>query len=421
MLEVIRQLQGVALTPAVWMSEVFPSRVHGFTARMLEEALCVGDVYWVFAGGGSTDKVAYVLAREGRVALSNDAVVAATEADDSTLDSSLRELYAFIASEGVVSTSDIEISFADANGASLPDSLAELARLGLVTCDSWNAAQAIATRSVAPASPLAYPTRRPMVGSNRRRRSEFARRVKERRSLAPRDATWSATNRIALLGVQRGDDELAATRANILLDRHGVVTRQSLRRDELGWDWRTIYAALSLMELRGEVRRGYFVGGLGGVQFASNDFVESLRERDDVQAGRESLAVIRTSDPAWILDREMLSDDDSIGAELLRDNKLAGATVVMSDRPLLIAYSQCTRIHVSDDADESEIVLAVRLLVEGCMKSGASARVRVREWNGEPVLRSEGAAILEAAGFRRDYPYMVADALTRMVRGAGYH
>ena len=420
-LEVIRQLQGVALTPAVWMAEVFPARVRGFSARMLDEALRLGDVYWVFSGGDSTDKVAFVLAREGRVALSNDAVVAATESDISMLDASLRELYAFIASEGVVSTSDIEISFAGANGASLPDSLAELARRGLVTCDSWNAAQAIATRSVTAAKPLAYPARRPMVGGNRRRRSEFARRVKERRSLAPRDATWSATNRIALLGVQRSDDELAAARANILLERHGVVTRQSLRRDELGWDWRSVYAALSLMELRGEVRRGYFVGGLGGVQFASNDFVESLRERDDAERGRESLAVIRTSDPAWILDREMLGDDDSVGAELLRDNKLAGATVVTSDRPLVVAHAQCSRVHVPDDADETEIVLAVRLLVEDCMKSGASARVRVREWNGDPVLQSEGAAILESAGFRRDYPYMVADALTRMVRGAGYH
>ena len=47
--------------------------------------------------------------------------------------------------------------------------------------------------------------------------------------------------------------------------------------DQLGWDWRPIYNALNLMELRGVVRRGYFVSGLPGVQFASVEFVDTMR------------------------------------------------------------------------------------------------------------------------------------------------
>lgn len=418
-LEVIGQLQGVGLTPTAWTTEIFPSRVHGFSERMLDDVLRAGDAYWVFTASGSSNTVAFTLAKRGRASLSADALGRVSECDSSVLVAPLRELYEFIAGEGVVSTSDIRISLPEVNGASLSDGLSELARRGLVTCDSWRAVQAVAARPAGREVREDYPSRRPMVGANRRRRSEFARRVRERRAFALPDAMWSATGRFALLGRVLTEDELARARAEDLLDRHGVVTRHALRRDALGWDWQPIYAALSLKELRGEVRRGYFVRGLGGLQFASNEFVESLRVRSGDGAGDDGLALVRTSDPAWVLDREMLSDDGSLGAELLRDNKMAGATIVMSNRPLLMAYSQGSRICVADDADELELVAAARHLMDGYMKSGASARVRVQEWNGEPVLQSEGVAILEDVGFRRDYPYMIADALTRMAHQSG--
>ena len=175
------------------------------------------------------------------------------------------------------------------------------------------------------------------------------------------------------------------------------------------------------MELRGEIRRGYFVHGLGGVQFASNEFVEELRAFDDSRTDGPGLAVVRSSDPAWALEREMVTGDDSPGSDLLRDNRLAGATIVMSDRPLLVGFSNGARVHAADDADISELSAAVAMLLDECMRSGGSSRVRVREWNGSPVLRSDGVEILESAGFRRDYPYMIADALTRRVPHAVYH
>jgi len=42
-------------------------------------------------------------------------------------------------------------------------------------------------------------------------------------------------------------------------------------------EWRAIYRELKRMEYRGEVRRGYFVAGLSGAQFAHPDAVERLR------------------------------------------------------------------------------------------------------------------------------------------------
>ena len=424
-LDVIRRLQGIRLAPSVWTSEIFPARVSGFSARMLDDVLRNGDACWMFTTGGSSDTVAFVSARNGRTVLPTDALDAVLEFDDSSLDTSSRAIYEFIVREGVVSTADIEISFSDTGSAALADGLAELARRGLVTCDSWGVAQAVVSRPANVVVQPAYPARRPMMGGNHRMRGglrrEFARRQRERRMFAPSDARWSATSRFAVLGPERTGDELALARARLLLERHGVVTRWALRQDALGWDWQSVYAALSLMELRGEIRRGYFVHGLGGVQFASNEFVETLRAFDDSRTNGLGLAVVRSSDPAWVLEREMLTGDDSPGSELLRDHRLAGATIVMSDRPLLVGYSNGARVHAADDADTSELSAAAAMLLDECMRSGGSSRVRVREWNGSPVLRSDGVEILESAGFRRDYPYMIADALTRRVPHAVYH
>jgi len=61
------------------------------------------------------------------------------------------------------------------------------------------------------------------------------------------------------------------------LDRYGIVTRECWKREHPPISWRAIYLELKKLEFRGEVRRGYFVRGLGGAQFAAPAAVELLR------------------------------------------------------------------------------------------------------------------------------------------------
>ena len=97
--------------------------------------------------------------------------------------------------------------------------------------------------------------------------------------------------------------EQVAVQARQLLARHGVVTHASLD-DEFGaWDWGLIYPELQRLELRGEVRRGYFVQGLAGIQFALPAAVEQLRELASAgprPIGRRcrALVVMNACDPA---------------------------------------------------------------------------------------------------------------------------
>ena len=93
--------------------------------------------------------------------------------------------------------------------------------------------------------------------------------------------------------------EVAARQARQLLARYGVVTHESLDSEIGAWDWGIIYPELQRLEMRGEVRRGYFVRGLPGVQFALPEVVEQLRAgatkaKDD----EEPVVLLNACDPA---------------------------------------------------------------------------------------------------------------------------
>jgi ATP-dependent Lhr-like helicase len=88
---------------------------------------------------------------------------------------------------------------------------------------------------------------------------------------------WALVHRFGVLGKALPAHERTTLQARQLLARHGVVTYASLD-DEFGaWDWGALYREFQRLEMRGEVRRGYFVQGLAGVQFALPEVVEQLR------------------------------------------------------------------------------------------------------------------------------------------------
>src|SRR5207248_1258427 len=91
--------------------------------------------------------------------------------------------------------------------------------------------------------------------------------------------------------------------ASVLLDRHGVLTRESVRGEGHAGGFAAVYPVLRAMEEAGRVRRGYFVAGLGGAQFALAGAVDRLRASKpdgpdaDADAGPQAL-VLAATDPA---------------------------------------------------------------------------------------------------------------------------
>ena len=94
-------------------------------------------------------------------------------------------------------------------------------------------------------------------------------------------------------------ERVATALAGALLERYGIVTRGAVRAEGVVGGFSAVYAALKVMEEGGRVRRGYFVEGLGGAQFALPGAVERLRSASLMDDDHEpSVEVLAATDPA---------------------------------------------------------------------------------------------------------------------------
>jgi len=160
------------------------------------------------------------------------------------------------------------------------------------------------------------------------------------------------------------------------------------------------------MEDRGRVRRGYFVEGLGGAQFALPAAVDRLRaERpapgdDEDASGR--VVVLAATDPANPYGAALPWPRPAEGG--VTYPRTAGAYVVLADgAPVLYLERSGRAIRTFPAfADRETALAALRALV----RPGPDAslrKVRIERIDGEPVLTSPHHALVLDAGFQRTY------------------
>ena len=116
-----------------------------------------------------------------------------------------------------------------------------------------------------------------------------------------RDATSPSPTQGAGRSRQRSSPGSSDRRAlaELLLERQGIVTRDGVRGEGIRGGYGAVYAELKALETLGVCRRGYFVEGLGGAQFALPGAVERLRELRASAVGDEPEAlVLAAADPA---------------------------------------------------------------------------------------------------------------------------
>src|SRR5205809_1767330 len=84
----------------------------------------------------------------------------------------------------------------------------------------------------------------------------------------------------------------------LLLERQGIVTRDGVRAEGIPGGYGAVYGELKALETLGLCRRGYFVEGLGGAQFALGGAVERLRELRPREGEEPDALVLAAADPA---------------------------------------------------------------------------------------------------------------------------
>ncbi len=215
-----------------------------------------------------------------------------------------------------------------------------------------------------------------------------ARRLRTETQAAPWSGRWSLVYRAGVLGPPLTDEERAHKLARLLLSRYGVVTRECLEHEGDIGNWGFLYPQFQRMELRGELRRGYFVAGLGGVQFALPEAVEQLRQPSE----NDEPIVLNATDPANVFGGE-LSDVP------LRFARLPATHVVLvRGQPILVAEDNGERISTLRGSAPELIHHSVQAYLTRPQKP---RHIVVSQWNGESVLGSEGQALLETLAFYR--------------------
>jgi ATP-dependent Lhr-like helicase len=214
---------------------------------------------------------------------------------------------------------------------------------------------------------------------------------------------WSLVTLPNATPAPRSEDEaqLAHLVAQTWLDRYGVVGRDIQRREQPIIPWRAVYEQLRDMELRGIVRRGYFVQGLSGAQFALPDAVERLRE---VAAESDPPAVcMSVRDPANAYRWARGWQEGAIGAARPRVGR--GVLVTRGGRPVLAVEGRLERVRTLPNATQDDLPAAAQALTRH-LRRGAEGALRPREFRIRTIddtsaVRSDAANAFVAAGWRK--------------------
>jgi ATP-dependent Lhr-like helicase len=186
--------------------------------------------------------------------------------------------------------------------------------------------------------------------------------------------------------------------AELLLERYGIVTRETVLAEGIPGGFAGLYGELSNLETLGTARRGYFVEGLGGAQFALPAAIERLRSmRADEPVGPLVLAATDPANPFGATLPWPKRDDD--GGR--RPSRVPGAYVVMLDaEPVLYVERGGKGLVPLRTVDEDWLRPALEALAEAVRRQRVP-RLGIERFDGEPVVGSQTGELLVELGFRQ--------------------
>jgi ATP-dependent Lhr-like helicase len=273
---------------------------------------------------------------------------------------------------------DLLVDLPEAEPAELQEALWDLVWAGEVTNDAF--------------APLRAP-RLSLAKAERERGRRFARR---RRPAAPQiQGRWSLTTPLFADAPPYGPRMRAL--AELLLERYGIVTRETVLAEGVPGGFASLYGELVNLETLGTARRGYFVEGLGGAQFALPGAVERLRSlREDEPPGP---LVLATTDPANAYGASLAWPKREDSAR--RPARAPGAYVVYLDsEPALYVERGGKGLLPLRKVEEGWLREALEALADH-VRRGRLKRLAIERFDGEPVVGSELEALLIDVGFRQ--------------------
>ncbi len=389
----VEQLQGTSVPASALERLVLPARVADYSPALLDELCASGEVLWAGAGAisGGDGWVTLAYADTAPLLLPPpDDALTRTPLHDAVLDAlgDGQALFFRPLADRVGATDDTELTTV----------IWDLVWAGYLSNDTLAPLRAVLGGGGAHRS-------RPTAARSRYRRP--GRAVLPTRGGPPTVAgRWSRLPERDVDPTRR-----AAALADVLLERHGVLTRGAVVAEQVSGGFAAVYPVLAALEERGAARRGYFVDGLGAAQFAVPGAVDRIRAlAEPLDGGRAPggpAVVLAATDPAnpygaalpWPERAVDSGDPATPPATGHRAGRKAGALVVLVAGDLVLYVERGGRTLLSFTDVSDTLATAAKALADA-VHSGALGPISVERADGEAVRSSPLRDALTAAGFR---------------------
>ena len=304
-------LDGSSAPAVSWESDIYPARIPNYEPAWLDAVCISGKVVWgryLLPASQTSQKQRRLPVQRKRsagpvkstpvslLARSNQdiwKVLAETQTADNRaegLSDSANRIEADLLAFGASFLDQIQ-SRTDLRKSQLEDGLAELVSLGRVCSDSFTGLRALLTPHQNRSSVSIKGSRKAMFGL------EDAGRWSLLQTFTGDNAQRNPRGETGL------DDEQMERLAIIYLQRWGVVFRALIEKESLAPPWRSLLAVYRRMELKGTVRGGRFISGVGGEQFAFSETIDSLRKLKNAREASASAShyCLSATDPANLI------------------------------------------------------------------------------------------------------------------------
>ena len=215
---------------------------------------------------------------------------------------------------------------------------------------------------------------------------------------------WSLT--AAVFGEETGAagaSERRRTLAELLLERYGIVTREQVLAEGIKGGFATLYDTFAQLETLGVCRRGYFIEGMGGAQFALPGAVERLRSVPLREGEKLATLVLAAADPAQPYGAA-LPWPKRDGQER-RPARVAGAYVVLVDQQPALYVERggrglITLLDGPHATGRSEAIETALGALADAVRTGRVRKLSLERIDGEPAISSPHLAALAELGFQ---------------------
>ncbi|HEV3035117.1 MAG TPA: DEAD/DEAH box helicase [Solirubrobacteraceae bacterium] len=415
--EVLVPLQGLALPVDIWERDVLPRRTGAYSQSWLDSLCASGELVWVGAGPiGRSGRVALYFREDAPAIGVPTGVPSSARAASEPPSGPQHDLLRARLATGPSFFTDL-LAEIDAPAEALREALWDLVWAGEVTNDAWAPLRAPRLALARGGAEHRTSVQRagargagPPIEDRPAARSRFSARRSAPRSRGGAHSQvqgrWSLTDAVFRGGPADGPAGAAERRralAELLLERYGIVTREQVLAEGVKGGFAMLYDTFANLETLGVCRRGYFIEGMGGAQFALPGAVERLRAGRDESAGVRTL-VIAAADPAQPYGAA-LAWPKREGSQA-RPARVAGAYVVLvADQPVLyverggrslVTLADATAASATRDFDPLREALVA---LADAVRTGRLGKLALERIDGEPALGSSLAGALVELGF----------------------